>query len=102
MAVVHVTAESFEAEVLNSDKPVLVDFWADWCGPCKMLGPVVEQFADEHEEYKVCKVDVDANPELALKYKVVSIPMLLVFEKGEIKNKSIGAVPKSAILDLFK
>lgn len=101
MAVVNVTKENFEEEVLKSDKTVLVDFWADWCGPCKMLGPIVDQVAEEHPEIKVGKVNIDAEAALAIDYKVMSIPTLLVFKNGEITNQSIGVISKSDILNLL-
>lgn len=90
MAETALTLETFEEEVLKSDKPVLVDFWANWCGPCKMQGPVLAQFAEEHPEYKVCKVDVDAEEALSARYKVVSIPFLAVFNGGEMVNSEVG------------
>lgn len=90
MAEYIVTDESFEEEVLKSDRPVLVDFWADWCGPCKMQGPILKEFAENHPEVKVCKVDVDANTQVTVKYKVVSIPMLAVFSGGELIKTEVG------------
>ena len=101
MAVVKLTAENFEQEVLKSDKPVLVDFYADWCGPCKMLSPIVDQIAEEHPEIKVCKVKIDEEPSLAIDYKVMSIPTLLVFKNGEKVNMSIGVQSKSDIEAMF-
>lgn len=102
MSVVNITVENFEAEVVNSDKPVLVDFWASWCGPCKMLSPLVDQVAEEVTSVKVGKVNVDEQPDLAVKFGVMSIPMLILFENGEAVKKSVGAVPKSQILDFIK
>lgn len=102
MAVINVNQDNFNEEVLNSDKTVLVDFWAGWCGPCKMLGPVVDMVAEEHAEIKVCKVDIDENPDLALNYNVMSIPTLVVFKNGEVVNKSVGVIPKSEIIELVK
>jgi len=88
------------AEVINTDKPVLVDFWAEWCGPCKMIGPVVEELAGEYEGKAVIgKVNVDENPETAAKYMVRSIPTLLVIKNGEVVEKQVGAVPKSTLAD---
>lgn len=95
MSAINVTTESFEKEVLQAQQTVLVDFWADWCGPCKMLGPVIDQIADEHPEVKVCKVDVDKEPSLAMDYKVVNIPNLLIFKNGEKVNQAVGVHSKS-------
>lgn len=88
------------AEVINTDKPVLVDFWAEWCGPCKMIGPVVEELAGEYEGKAIIgKVNVDENPETAAKYMVRSIPTLLVIKDGEVVEKQVGAVPKSTLAE---
>ena len=101
MSVLHITKENFEAEVLKSDKPVLVDFFAAWCGPCKMIAPILEEIAAEREDIKVCKINVDEEPELAAQYQVVSIPTLFVIENGQIKNQSLGARPKPQILEML-
>ena len=98
MAALHLNEANFEEEVLKSDKPVIVDFWASWCGPCKMLGPIVEQISEEREDVKVCKVDVDENGALAEKYSVMSIPCVFLFKDGEVAGKSVGALPKDALL----
>lgn len=91
------TDQNFE-EIINSDKPVLVDFWAEWCGPCKMIGPVVEELAADYDGRAViAKVDVDSNPEVSAKFGIRSIPTLLVFKNGEVVDKQIGAVPKTAL-----
>ncbi len=97
MSAYKITKENFQEEVLNSEKPVLLDFWASWCGPCRMVGPILDEIAEEREDIKVCKINVDEEPELAAKYGIVSIPTLLVMEKGEIRNKSLGARPKAQI-----
>ena len=97
MAVVHVTTDNFEQEVLKAEQTVMVDFWAAWCGPCKMLSPIADQIAEEHPEIKVCKVNIDEEPSLAIDYKVMSIPTLLVFKNGEKVNMSIGVQAKSDI-----
>ena len=100
--VTEITQANFEAEVLNSDKPVLVDFWASWCGPCKMLSPVVDEIAAENPDVKVCKINVDDEPGLAGQFNVMSIPTLLVFKDGKVAASSVGVRPKNAILDLLK
>lgn len=102
MSVTVITKENFEAEVLKSDKPVLVDFWAGWCGPCRMLSPTVEEIAAENSDIKVGKVNVDEQPELAQQFNVMSIPMLVVFKNGQAVNSSVGVQPKAAILSLVK
>ncbi len=101
MAAIHLTEENFEQEVMKSDKPVLVDFWATWCGPCQMLTPVIEELADEVTNAKICKVNVDEQPELAAQYSVMSIPTLIVIKDGKVTNKSVGAIPKESILALI-
>ena len=101
MAAISVTNADFEQEVLQSDQTVLVDFWASWCGPCKMLSPVVEQVSEERTDVKVCKVNVDEEPELAEKYGIMSIPALKVFKGGQVVNESVGAVPKAKILAML-
>lgn len=102
MAVIKLTKDNFDQEVLQSDKPVLIDFYADWCGPCKMMGPVVEEVAAERTDVKVCKINIDEEMDLAQRYGVMSIPTFISFSGGEIKGKQIGAVPKSALTDLLK
>ena len=101
MSVLHITKENFEAEVLKSDKPVLLDFFAVWCGPCKMIAPVLDEIAEEREDIKVCKVNVDEEPELASKYQVMSIPTLFVIKNGEVVNQALGARPKAQILAML-
>ena len=98
-----ITKENFEAEVLNSSVPVLLDFWATWCGPCRMIAPTLAQIAEENEgKLKVGKVNVDEQMELAMRFGVTSIPLLVVMEGGKIANKAVGAMPKAKIEALFK
>lgn len=97
-----ITATNYDELVARADKPVLLDFWAEWCGPCRMVSPVVEEIAAAHPEIAVGKVNVDEEPELASKFDVMSIPTLLVFEDGELVNRAVGARPKEMILDLFE
>ena len=101
MAVVTITTENFEQEVLQSAKPVLLDFWASWCGPCRMLSPVVDEVAEERTDVKVGKVNVDEQPELAGQFGVMSIPTLLVFEQGKLVRQAVGARPKASVLELL-
>ena len=102
MAEVIITESNFEAEVLQADKPVLVDFWATWCGPCRMLAPTIAKIAEEQEgKVKVCKVDVDECPELAAQYGISSIPTLMVFVNGQVKTSSVGVQSKSMIERMF-
>lgn len=97
----HITNQNFHDEVLSSDKPVLLDFWAPWCAPCRMLSPILDEIAKQRPDIKVCKVNVDVEHDLASQYKVVSIPTMLVMDGGEIQDKLIGARPKKQILELF-
>ncbi|MCD8046004.1 MAG: thioredoxin [Clostridiales bacterium] len=101
MSTIHITADNFDEEVMNSDKPVLLDFWATWCGPCRMVGPVLEEIAAERSDIKVGKVNVDEEPELAKEFQVSSIPMLVVIKDGEITNQTVGAQPKASLLALL-
>ena len=101
MAVVTITKDNFAQEVLHSEKPVLLDFWATWCGPCRMLSPIVDEVAEERSDIKVGKVNVDEQPELAAEFGVMSIPTLLVFKNGKLVNQSVGARPKNGVLALL-
>jgi len=98
--VVHVTDDSFDEEVLTSEKPVLVDFWAAWCGPCRMIAPIIEEIANDYwEKMKFVKLNVDENQKMPANYGVMSIPTLIVFEKGEVKKKLVGAMPKKKLME---
>ncbi len=100
MAVIEVTEANFEEEVLKSNTPVLVDFWASWCGPCRMMAPVIEEISNDLEnKAKVCKVNVDENSELASKYEIMSIPTFLIFENGKVKDMTVGVQSKESIID---
>lgn len=101
MSVINIGKENFKTEVLESCKPVLLDFWASWCGPCRMLGPVVEKIAEERSDIKVGKINVDIEPELALEFAVRSIPTLIVIKDGKVVNRAVGARPKGDILSLL-
>ena len=101
MAALKITKENFRTEVLEAKETVLVDFWASWCGPCKMIGPIIDQIADERSDIKVCKINVDEEQELAVQFKVMSIPTLLGFKEGKVVNQSLGAKPKAAILAML-
>ena len=101
MAVAHVTKENFDSEVLQSDKPVFIDFWASWCGPCQMVAPVVEELSEEIADVKFAKVNVDEQPELARQFQVMSIPTLIVIKDGKVVNQSAGARPKQQILEML-
>ena len=101
MAAVVLTNDNFEAEVLKADKPVLVDFWATWCGPCQKQGPIVEELADEQSDIKVCKLDVDEASDIAEQFNIMSIPTVIAFKDGEVLNKSVGLQSKESLLALF-
>ena len=102
MAVINITKANFEEEVMKSEIPVLLDFWAPWCGPCRMLSPIVDEVAEEHPEIKVGKINVDEEEELAVKFDVMSIPTLFVIKNGEVVNQSLGAIPKAQVEALIK
>ena len=103
MAEITITKENFNDEVLNSEKPVLVDFWATWCGPCQMIAPVIEEIANELDtQVKVGKVNVDEQPEIAIKYGIASIPTIMVFKNGEAVNTAVGFRPKEQIIEMLK
>lgn len=101
MSVITITKDNFDTEVLDSEKPVLLDFWASWCGPCRMVGPIVDEIAEERSDIKVGKVNVDEQQELAAKFGVMSIPTLLLFKDRKVVSQSVGARPKAQILAML-
>ena len=101
MAELNITKDTFQKEVLESDKPVIVDFWATWCCPCRMLGPVISELAEEHPEIKVCKVNVDDEPDLAQPFVVMSIPFVASFKGGQLHKSAVGVQPKESLLALL-
>lgn len=101
MSAIHINQTNFQNEVMDSDKPVLLDFWAPWCGPCRMVVPIVEEIADERSDIKVGKVNVDEQPELARQFGVMSIPTLVVMRDGKVVRQAVGAQPKRQILDML-
>lgn len=101
MSVITLTSQNYEQEVIASDKPVLIDFWASWCGPCRMLSPVVDEISDERDDIKVGKINVDEEPDLSKQFGIMSIPTLVVMDGGQIKNKSVGVIPKEKILEML-
>ena len=102
MSVINVNKQNFQQEVMGGDKPVLMDFWAGWCGPCRMLSPIVDEIAEEREDIKVVKVNVDEEPELAMQFQVMSIPSLFVLKDGKIVAQSLGVKPKAQVLALLE
>ena len=101
MSAIHINQNNFESEVLKSDKKVLVDFWAPWCGPCRMVGPIVDAIADERPDVKVCKINVDEEQDLATQFGIMSIPTLMVIQDGKVITQVMGARPKDAILKML-
>ena len=101
MEIIHVTEATFKQEVLESDKPVLVDFWATWCGPCQMVLPIIEELAEEVTDVKICKVNVDEQMKIAKEYRVMSIPTLILFKDGKIAKQELGAKTKEELLEMI-
>lgn len=101
MSVIKINKENFENEVMNSNQPVLLDFYADWCGPCRMVGPIVAEIADERSDVKVGKINIDEQPDLAAQFQVMSIPMLAVIKNGKVANRVVGFRPKKQILEML-
>lgn len=101
MSAININSSNFQSEVMSSDKPVLLDFWATWCGPCRMVAPIVEEIAQERSDIKVGKINVDEQPELASQFGVMSIPTLVVMKNGKIVDQAVGARPKQAILEML-
>ena len=101
MSAIYINKQNFDSEVINSDRPVLLDFWAPWCAPCRMVMPIVEEIAKERTDIKVGKINIDEQPDLASKYSVMSIPTLLVVKNGEVTNHAVGARSKKAILSML-
>ncbi len=103
MSVVHISDDSFDSDVVQSDKPVLVDFWAEWCGPCKAIAPVLDELAGDYQDrLQIAKLDVDANPKMAQQFNVRSIPMLILFKDGVIQNQHVGAASKQQLKDFLE
>ena len=101
MSVININKNNFQEVVMHSDKPVLLDFWASWCGPCRMVSPIVDEIAAERSDIKVCKINVDEQPELAARFGVMSIPTLVVMKNGKVINQTVGARPKAQILSML-
>lgn len=101
MEIVHVTKDNYQQEVLNASGTVLLDFWATWCGPCRMIAPILEEIAGERDDVKICKIDVDTQGDLAMQFQIVSIPTLIVMKDGQVTGKSVGAKPKTQILEML-
>ena len=101
MSAIHITKQNFQEEVVQSSKPVLLDFWASWCGPCRMVSPIVEEIAQERPDVKVCKINIDEQRELAEQFQIMSIPTLMVVRDGQVVRQAVGARPKNQILSML-
>lgn len=102
MSVINLSKDNYEKEVMQSEKPVIIDFWASWCGPCKMMSPIIDEIAEENDELKVCKVNIDEEQELAKQFNIMSIPTIVVIQNGKVVEQSVGVTDKERVLKMIK